>query len=378
MGSELNMENAVPGFYVNNLREMHNIPVELITSDLNTRMDHKVDSILRISSYESFLRAANLYILTHNLHNAIFIDDHCNGFEEYRDKMISEDFGSLLAQAGCSEEQLATFVENFNNEHQSVIIYSEMHLSSEACHQMHNLSYLTGKSGKNASGLISLKEKNNAQGLFDMGACAAIAPGGKNMHNEKVRNHLESEWKVSDLPANIDQNQWELLLKGAIKNAFIFGEDPLGCAIDKKKVKEALEKTDFLIVQDLFMSETAAMANLVLPAAAHFETGGSYSNTQKFIQQFEASKPNSTEVAGINQILGIAKALGFDWSYEDPADVLLEAAGIIQRLPESGFTPYRFVSTSQKHEPRRFKHGCDYLVKYFDDEWQKAFNPKEE
>ena len=374
IGSELNMENAVPGFYVNNLRETHNIPVELITADLNTRMDHKVDSVLRINSYESFLRAANLYILTHNLHNAIFIDDHCNGFEEYRDKMISEDFGSLLARAGCSEEQLATFVKNFNNEHQSVIIYSELHLSSEACHEMHNLSYLTGKSGKNASGLISLKEKNNAQGLFDMGACAAIAPGGKNMHSEKVRNHLESEWEVSDLPGSIDQNQWELLSTGAIKNAFIFGEDPMGCAIDKGKVRAALEKIEFLVVQDLFMSETAAMADLVLPASVHFETGGSYSNTQKFIQQFEAARPTSIETTGLNQLLAMAEALGLEPDYQGPADVLLEAAGIIQRSPDNGWVPYRFVFPVEKHEKRKFDHGCDYLVKYFDNEWQKAFN----
>jgi len=374
LGSELNMENAVPGFYVNNLREILGVPVEVITNADASSMERKADTVLRIKSYEYFLRAANHYILSNQLQNSIFINDHCQGFEEYQKNLLTEDFGSLLEKAGCSRARLATFVENFNNEHQSVILFSEKHLSSAACHEIHNLAYLTGKSGKNASGLISLKEKNNSQGLFDMGACAAMAPGGKNLSSEKVRNHLINEWKVSELPNEIIQDQWSLLKNGDIKNAFIFSEDPVGCAINKKEMQHLLEKVDFLVVQDLFISETAAMADLVLPASLNFETGGSYTNTQKFIQQFEATFPSALKMGSFAQLLNLGKALGIKLNYENPADVLLEAAAVIQRAPENGWVPYRFVNPATSHPPRRFNHGCDYLVKYFDDQWEKAFN----
>jgi formate dehydrogenase major subunit len=374
IGSEINLENAVPGFYANNLREMQNIPVEVITTAERSSMEHKADDVMHIRSYEQFLKAVNHFILSNKLHNSIFIEDHCKGFDEYSKNLLSLDFENLLEAAGCSLDQLRTFVENFNNEHQSVILYSEKHLSSNACHEMHNLSYLTGKSGKNASGLISLKEKNNAQGLLDMGACAAIAPGGKSLANEKVRQHLLNEWKINELPREINQDQWNLLKSGIVKNAFIFGEDPLGCAIDKEEILDVLQNVNFLMVHDLFMSETAALADLVLPASVHFESGGSFSNTQKFIQQFEAAMPSPAAMNSFEQLRAIADVLGMEMKYDSSADVLLEAAGIIQRSPENGWLPYRFVSTQGSHPGRRFEHGCDHLVKYFDNEWEKAFN----
>ncbi len=374
MGSELNMENAVPGFYINKLNQKMEVPVAVITTEEASSMEHKANAVLRIKSYEYFLRAANHYILSKQLQNSIFIDDHCQGFEEYSEKLLAMDFEDLLEKAGCNQNELATFVGDFDSEHQTIILFSEKHLSSEACHEMHNLAYLTGKSGKNASGLISLKEKNNAQGLFDMGACAAMAPGGKSLTSDKVQKHLISEWKIDTLPAEINQNQWELLQSGNIKNAFIFGEDPVGCAINKLEMQQVLEKVDFLVVQDLFISDTAAMADLVLPASLHFETGGSFTNTQKFIQQFDATMPSPIEMSSLEQLLEMGKSLGLDLHYDSPADVLLEAASVIQRAPENGWAPYRFVSPGKAHPPARFNHGCDYLVKYFDDEWKIAFN----
>ncbi len=374
LGSEINLENAVPGFYINNLREKQSVRVELITTDQATKMDHKVDSVLRIKNYESFLQAANLFLLQNNLHNAIFIEDNCQGFEEFRLKMSLADQHTLLAQAGCSHEQLAAFTENFNKEHQSIIIFSEKHLSSNACSQLHNLSYLTGKAGKHASGLISLKEKNNAQGLIDMGAFAQIAPGGKNMLNDQIRSQLANEWNVIDFPHTINTDQWELIESGKIKNAFIFGEDPVGCATDRQKVADALKNTRFIAVQDFFITETAAIADLILPASPHFEIGGSFTNTQKYIQQFEVACAPSIEISGFEQLLAIARALGIDTDHTTPAGVLIEAAGIIGRSPDNDNKPYIFVTNDFESEKRKFNYGCDYLVKYFDDEWHNAFN----
>ncbi|MEE4175888.1 MAG: molybdopterin-dependent oxidoreductase [Bacteroides sp.] len=374
LGSELNLENAVPGFYINNLREKQNIPLEVITTAEQSAMAHKADKVLTIKSYVHFLRAANHYILSNKLQNNIFIDDHCTGLDEYSQQLLAHDFNTLLEGAGCSKETLAAFVENFNNEHQSIILYSEKHLNSSACHEVHNLAYLTGKPGKNASGLISLKEKNNAQGIFDMGASAALAPGGKNLRDKTVLKQLENFWKTSKLSAEIEEDQWGLLSSGKLKNVFVFGEDPLGCAIDKDLVRDSLMKSDFLVVQDLFMTETASMANLILPASLHFETGGSFTNTQKFIQQFEDSVTGPVALNNLQQLMAMAKALGTDWTYEGPADVLLEVANVIQQMPANGKAPFSFHLPATDQETHYFNHGCDYLVKYFDDEWEKAFN----
>lgn len=374
LGSEINLENAVVGFYINKLRENKNIHLELITTQPATKMDHKVDAILRIKNYEAFLRAANLFILNNNLHNAIFIESHCQGFEEFKNNLALTDLPSLLAQAGCSHEQLAAFAENYNNEHKAIIVFSEIHLSSNTCHQLHNLCYLTGKAGKQASGLISLKEKNNAQGLIDMGAWPQLGPGGKSLSDKQFRRQLAKNWNVNDLTDTININQWELIESGKIKNAFIFGEDPVGCAADRNKVVSALKNTGFIAVQDFFITETAAMANLILPASPHFETGGSFTNTQKYIQQFEAAKPHTIEISGFEQLIAIAQRLGIELAGTTPAGVLVEALGIIGPAFNNKYKSYNFVSDQSDAEQRRFNYGCDYLVKYFDNEWQNAFN----
>lgn len=374
IGSEINLENAVPGYYINNLREKQHIPLEVITTESQSAMAQKADSVLAIKSYEHFLRAANHYLLSCKQQNDLFIEDHCNGFDPYRLNLMQEDFNEMLTKAGCSKEALAAFIESYNNEHRSIILYSEKHLNAAACHEVHNLAYLCGKPGKNASGLISLKEKNNAEGLFDMGASAALAPGGKDLHDEGVRMQLAKHWQTSALPEGIEEDQWGLFRSGKLRNLFVFGEDPMGCAIDKGAIREALQKADFLVVQDLFMTETAGLADLILPASLHFETGGSFTNTQKFIQQFEAAYPGLLPLDNLGQIKHMAKALGVEWAFEGTADVLLEAAGLIRQMPENGWVPFSFHTPENQPETRHFNHGCDYLVKYFDDEWDHAFN----
>lgn len=373
LGSEINLENAVPGFFINKLREKQHIPLEVITTEASSSMAHKANKVLNIKSYADFLKAANHYILSNKLQNNIFIEGHCSGLEEYSQKLLSEDFKGLLKKAGCSNDALAEFINNFNNQHQSIILYSEKHLDSAACLEIHNLAYLTGKPGKNASGLISLKEKNNAEGLFDMGASPALAPGGKNLHCEGVRKQLSRVWAEPNLSSVIEEDLWGVFLSGKLKNVFIFGEDPLGCAIEKEPIREALERTGFLVVQDVFMTETASLADLILPASLPFETGGSFTNAQKFIQQFGVSMKCPAALDNLGQLKELAIVLGQEWIFDGPADVLLEVAGLIQQMPENGWTPFRFTSPEGQAEKRHFNHGCDYLVKYFDEEWEKAF-----
>ena len=374
MGSEINLENPVPGYYINSIRDKKQVPLEVITTETDSSMSKKADKVLTIKSYEHFFKAANHYLLTRQLQNNIFINDHCSNFEEYTKKLLKLDFGVLVDKAGCSLEALAKFAENFNSTHQSIIIFSENHLNAAACQEIHNLAHLCGKPGKNASGLISLKEKNNSQGLFDMGAFPTLAPGGKSLRNELVQKHLAKNWEVSNFPSEFEEDQWSLLLSGKLRNAFIFGEDPLGCATEKGSINQALEKINFLVVQDLFLTETAAMADLVLPASIHFETGGSFTNTQKFIQQFEDSVKSPVIMDNLSQLKNLAAALGAIWNFDGPADVLLEAVGLIQQLPENGWSPFRFKLSYADQDPSHFKYGCDYLQMYFDNEWEKAFS----
>ncbi len=374
LGSEINMENAVPGFYINNQQYFNQISLEVITTLDDSAMAHKATTMTRVGSYYHFLKAVNHYILSNNLQNGVFINNHCKDFGSYSDHILGEDYQQLLLDGGCTHEQVAHFARTYNDEPHAVLIFSEKHLSSNSCHEIHNLNFLTGKSGKTASGALALKEKNNSQGLFDLGGCAALAPGGQSMMKQQVREQMARTWNLTELPAEVNQQQWQLLASGAIRQAFIFGEDPLGCSTQPDQMNQILEELDFLVVQDLFHSPTTSKADLILPASLHFETGGSFTNTQKFIQQFAAAAPSAPGYNSLEQMAAIAQALGMKDISSQPAEVMLEAARLMNIPTDNGSEPYSLVVTTEDNPRRMFEHGCDHLVKRFDDGWASSFS----
>ena len=374
LDSEINEENAVPGYYAYNSHVRKGVPIHLITSRGNSSMAHKATGITSINSAYHFVKAGIHYILHNQLENRVYIDDHCTGFDAYREKVLSEDFDQLTAQAGCTPGEIAQFAEGFNREMHAVIMASEKNLSANTCHELHNLCLITGKSGKTANGLLILKEKNNAQGLFDMGACAAIAPGGGSMTDPERREKLLELWQCKTLPEEINQEQWQLLKEGAIRQAFIFGEDPLGCAINKEEMRGVLDKLDFLVVQDLFMTESARMADLVMPASLHTEMGGSFTNTQQFIQSFDEVMAARQSDSSFRQLIALHEAFGLKADYESPADVMLEVASLMDREVAQNSTR-ALHHTSSDNPARRFEYACDNLVKRFEDKWKELFTP---
>ena len=122
---------------------------------------------------------------------------------------------------------------------------------------------------------------------------------------------------------------------------------------------------DFVMVQDYFMSETARLADLVMPASMPFESGGSYTNTQKFIQQFGLNHNGNLEHNGFQQLIELHKSLKLDTHYENPADVMLEAASILQNIsPENHERKLVFTKTDNKN--MMFMSGCDFLQHNFE------------
>ncbi|MDR4989340.1 MAG: molybdopterin-dependent oxidoreductase [Bacteroidales bacterium] len=372
LDSEINYEHAVPGFYAQNARFRNKVRMELLTTKEQSSMDHKVDQVTRIRSSYYFIKAAIHHILGKGLENRVFIGDHCEGFESYRDHVLSTGFDELVSRAGTTAAEIVRFAEAFNREAHAVIMYGEQNISGNTCIELRNLCAITGKTGKSASGIIALKEKNNSQGLFDMGAVHNTLVGGLDAHDPEQAALLKKAWGATHLPLQNGHAPDELLALNKIKNTFIFGEDPLGCAEDKEAMKSLLKKTDFLLVQDMFMSETAMQADLIMPASLPIETGGSFSNTQKFIQQFSNGFESPLEESSFEQLKELHLAFGLKADYESPADVMLEAAALMQK-PTGNDRLCTLAPTTDEDKKKVFRHGCDYLLKRFNSEWEQAF-----
>ena len=372
IGAEVNRDNAVLGYMINNANVKHNVPVELITRMDESPMEHKVSDILKVKSYYHFIKAVNYYLVANNFHNDLFIGDNCEGFAAYKEDLLKENFVDLVEKSGVAfMDSVIEFAKAYNNEMNAVIIFSEKEVCSNACSEMSNLALITGKLGKTANGLMSIKEKNNSQGIFDMGICPTLGVGATDIRNKGLVAQMKKVWKVKSVPKEVNESQFERLEKGKLKNLFIFGEDPLGCTEDKVKVAGWLTIADFVVVMDYFMTDTAKQADLLLPASFPFESGGTFTNTQKVIQHFEAGFDPASGMTTLEQLAALMKQ--FDVRQKGNAEAVMSE--IVKFLPAGeGKEKFLFQISEEGTDCRMFNHGCDYIGKHFDEEFDSAFD----
>jgi formate dehydrogenase major subunit len=370
VGSEINRDNAVAGFLISNSRYNHGTPLELVTTHANSPMQHKADRVLRVKSYYHFIKAVNYYLVANHFENRLFINDKTKGYEEYKQSLLKENFVDLVEKSGVEYmDMIIEFAKEFNKEMNAVIVYSEKELCSTAASELKNLAMITGKLGKSSNGLIALKEKNNSQGLFDMGICPKLGIGSLPVLDKDLQAKMKEKWGVKKLPETINVSQFDSLEKGMLKNIFIFGEDPLGCSQNKVKVAGWLSVADFIVVQDYFMTETAKHSDLVLPASLPFETGGSFTNTQKVIQEFDAVLPSKVEIDSFGQLNALLGKFGIT-GHNSPREVMMEAVSL---LPSGGTAvSLRFIYTQEQNCNRMFNYGCDVVVKRFEEHFDNA------
>jgi formate dehydrogenase major subunit len=371
IGSEINMDNAVVGFTIHNLHYTKGIPIEVISTRSRSSMAHKADNVLRIKSYYHFIKAVNYYLVANNFHNALFIKDNCEGFEEYKEELMKENFVDLVDKAGAPKmDDIIEFAKQYNEEINAVVVFSEKEISSNTSQALFNLAMITGKLGKTGSGLIALKEKNNSQGLFDMGVCMALGIGGMPVTDKVLMSKMKKVWKVKELSTTVHTDIYDYLEDGCLKNLFIFGEDPLGCSYHKVQVAGWLGVADFVVVQDYFMTETAEHADIVLPASFPLESGGSFTNSQKVIQQFEQHFKPAVEKTSLEQLAELLRAKGIEQRSPEPTEVLAEAHSLLIIDKDKKLL---FSYTHEDDENRLYKHGCDNIVLRFDEDFVRAF-----
>ena len=328
VGEKLHLLNPVVNHLVFAAKFKNNIPVELITTEAEPRLAAKVNKVHTVKSYFHFFRALNHYMLSKGLQNQLYIDAHCDGFEEYRKSLLAEDYNVLTENAGgCNAGCLENIGNQYNNDHESIFIFSLQEVESVAAVEIMNLALLTGKPGKHACGLIALREECNAQGVFDMGVHPSYNTGGVCVKNEAHSERITRKWNVDSLPVK-GACLNERLTEGSLKTVVILNEDPLGEAANPVEVEERLKKIPFLAVADHNLTDTARLADLIMPSSLAIEIDGSFTNTQRILQQFQAQKAG---VSGLNTYQWLHKllvALGVN-SSDDPSEILAEALSLL-------------------------------------------------
>lgn len=190
-----------------------------------------------------------------------------------------------------------------------------------------NLAMLTGNIGKPGTGVNPLRGQNNVQGACDMGALPDVLTGYQKLDDENVRHRFEQVWQVQ-LPAKPGLTLTEMINKaadGSLKCLYIMGENPMVSDPDLNHVRQALENLELLIVQDIFMTETAAMADIVLPGACFAEKEGTFTNTERRVQRVrQAVLPRGNAREDWRIISALACKMGYLMGYESPEEIMEE------------------------------------------------------
>lgn len=351
LGSEVNFENPLVGFEAMKAKNKNNAKIEIITTLNTSKLEHKADSVLKIVSYFHFMRAVNFYILKNELFNKTELAK-LKGFDNYLNSLLQSNYSDLLSLAGVDNDSIKKFVEGFLSTENSVLIFSEEHLNSSASQEVLHFSKLVSVESRR---IIALKRNFNSLGLNKMGICKKNGPGNQRMDNEVFVEKMKKIWNVSEIPEVKDFSLTDYLHQGKIKNLFVFQEDPLGCSTVKEKTARIFENTEFVCVQDFYLTPTARQADLVLPAEYNYEKEGSFYNTFNQLLSFEKQLDSKIEVSNFELFnllfakFGIKKFRDFSEINEEIGELVslvIKEFQFSSELNNKPLSDYRFSCTS--------------------------------
>jgi len=276
-------------------------------------------------------------IVDEGLHDSSFIEERCENFDAFRESLKSFDLDFVEQTTGVPREQLVEAARIYATEKPATILYAmgitQHSHGTDNVIATANLAMLTGNIGKPGSGLNPLRGQNNVQGACDMGALPNVYPGYQAVNNPDIRKKFEDAWgcRLDPTPGLTLTEIFDVAHRKELKSAFlIVGENPLLSEPGMKHTIEALANLEFFVVQDLFLSETARMAHVVLPAASFAEKDGTFTNTERRIQLvMKAIEPVGDSKPDWEIICQIAKRMGKEgFEYTHPSQIMEEIASL--------------------------------------------------
>lgn len=274
------------------------------------------------------------HIIDEGLYDEEFVKARMEGFEELNEFISAWTVEKASGECGINPELVKLVAETYAKAKESAIVYC-MGITQHACGTANvlaicDLAMLCGHVGKEYSGIYPLRGQNNVQGACDMGALPNVYPGYQSVSDLAIRDKFQKAWGVelSDKPG---MTVTEIIGSAGkdIRAAYIMAENPALSDPDTSHVLESLKAFDFLIVHDIFLTETARFANLVLPGSCFAEKSGTFTNTERRFQLLrKAVDPpgNAKEDFAILCLLG--SALGLDFAYSHPEEVMEEIASL--------------------------------------------------
>jgi formate dehydrogenase alpha subunit len=269
-------------------------------------------------------------ILEEGLEDQEFIHERTIDFDAFKKnlKTYTPEHGEKVT--GVPKEDLIEAARIYGQANRAGIFYTmgitQHSMGTNNVFSLANLALLTGNIGKESTGVNPLRGQNNVQGCCDMGCSPNVLPGYQKVTDSEVRTKFEDVWGKT-LPDKIGLTATEMteaMIDGSLKGVYVMGENPVMSDPNTNHTLEAFNKLDFLVVQDIFLSETAQLADVVLPAASFAEKDGTFTNSERRVQLLRKaiSSPGQAKDdlwiinnlmvrMGFNHVFESIQALGF-------------------------------------------------------------------
>jgi len=292
-------------------------------------------------------------IVEEELFDNAFIKEWCDKFEEFKDSLDDFPLGRVERITGVPRDMVEKAAKIYATSKPAEIIWSvgitQYSSKTDNVLGLLNLAILTGNMRKRPSGFHVLWGQGNALGTCDMGCLPDFYPGYQEVTDPEVRKRFETVWRVSlnDKPGLTLTEILSAVHEGKIKVLYIIGSDPAMSIMPSQRVREALKAAGFIILQDIFLNETAKFAHVVLPAVSFAEKDCTYTNTEGEIQRVNKAIESLVDARPDWQIIcDLARKLGsHGFDFKNSEEIMSEIASV---------TP-QFKNTSSHIQKDRFK-----------------------
>jgi predicted molibdopterin-dependent oxidoreductase YjgC len=281
---------------------------------------------LDVGSDISLANAMGREIITAGLTNKEFIENATSGFEEYKACVEAYTLARGEHDTGIPADVIRHTAHAYAQGPRAELCWTlgitEHHNAVDNVLALINLALLTGHVGRYGSGINPLRGQNNVQGGGDMGAIPDRLPGFQHVENDELRGKFEKVWGCKIHP----KRGWHVsdmlraMERGELTALYVLGENPADSEADRHRALQLLKGLKFLVVQDLFYTHTAELADVVLPAAAGWcESEGTVTSSERRVQRVRKAVPSPAGTMGDTEILfELARRLGHDWGKPEP------------------------------------------------------------
>lgn len=274
-------------------------------------------------------------IVEERLQDRKFIAERCEAFDPFLESLKRYDLETVQTLTGVDKEKIRQSALLFGNAKKAIVFYgmgiTQHTTGTDNAKAIANLLMLTGNLGRRGTGFSPLRGQNNVQGACDMGALPVVYPGYQRVDNAAAREKFQKAWgrNLSEKPGLTITEMVQAAHEGRLRALYVMGENPMLSEPDLNHAKEALATLDLLVVQDIFLTETAQMADVILPASGFAEKDGTFTNTERRVQRVRKAIDPPGEARPDWQIIAeISKRLGYPMVYASTAEIMDEIAGL--------------------------------------------------